>query len=193
MKKILFLWIGLVIFTGTAAKADHDSPMGSVGLLLYESQHLNQEVRYSSLAYHVKDAVARFSQDVDYLAECVRHNVSNILDHLDEPGCPSRCYSYLDRTRQSFYSVDRYLYDTYYDYPHVYHAYTDTKRALNAIDSSPDPGPSSVMCIAMDVGYEEHSGGHRAYGRSSYEAERASLYECQRYHSSCRIYRCEYH
>ncbi len=214
---------GVLVLAGVMALADHNSPSGSVGRLMYESQELTQVVRYVGLNYQVQQSVERFNYEVSRLADCVRYNGGGrlgsdrlnsnvgdhldnpvILDHLEDPGIPYSCRANLDMARRAFVSVDRYLSDTYYDFPQVYRAYMDTREALYSIQVGgfPNPGPfpgpgpvpgpgfQNVSCVATDAGWEEHGGGHVGYGRNVAEAQRTALMACQQFHGRCRIRQC---
>lgn len=211
------LFLGLMIVVGVVAKAGHNSPSGSVGRLFYETQELVQTVRYVGLNYNVQQAVNRFHQNVVRLADCVRFNSrigsrNNPFlegDHLDGPdfrdhnepsGVPYQCRPTLDMARQSFRPVDRYLNDTHYDYPQVYRSYIETREALFSLQLNNYPGPSpfpapspqpiQVSCVAVDMGWEEHGGGHLGYGFNVIQAQRSALGQCQRFHGRCRIQQC---
>ena len=214
------IWAGAMLMTGGMVKADHNSPSGSVNRLLYETQELVQTVRYVGLNYNVQQSVDRFNYDVYQLANCVRFNGGRGLrnsqltvgDHLDSPdirdhmegvGIPYQCRMNLDMTRRSFVPVERYLRDTYYDFPQVYRSYMETREALYSLQVGgfpgpmPGPGPSpypnplqQITCIAVDGGWEEHGGGHPGYGYDVYTAQRMAIQSCQRFHGRCRINQC---
>ena len=195
MKRTLLGLLAFVAaFAGYVAKADHTDG-GSVGYLLRESQELDQMVRYSYLKYEVKNTVARFSWDVQRLAEC-EQNVPRTMNRDHDGGCSESCRYQLDQVRRSFYPVERYLRDTYYDFPEVYRQFVSTKRALDAVSVNPGPGPGPVpgnqmvRCIAVDRGFEEHFGGHAAFGRGVYEAQNRAIMQCQQFHGKCRIQSC---
>lgn len=184
----------MAVLAWSVSYGDHNSPLGSVGLLMTEAEELNQVVQYSTLGYSVKQAVSNFSYSVQQLVDCVRSNGRPVVnDHLEDPFCPESCSRQLQSTRYSFRIAERSLYDTNWDYPEVYRAYVSVRRALNAITVSghnPGPGPQLISCVAVDNGWEEHFGGHVGYGRSIYDAQRAALMECQRVHGRCRIRSC---
>lgn len=208
----------ILLLGSLVVKADHNSPSGSVGRLQYEAQELAQAVRYFGLNYNVVQAVDRFNYDVSRLSQCVGmggramggRDLNNLAEHLENPmvrdhneqiGVPFQCRSYLDRVQRSFYPVERYLNDTYYDFPQLYRNYRETREALNAVQvgggfpgpgpgPSPFPGPANISCVAVDLGWEEHSGGHVGYGRSVGEAQRTALMACQQFHGRCRIREC---
>lgn len=52
-------------------------------------------------------------------------------------------------------------------------------------------GQRTFECTAADNGWEEHWGGHRALGRTQMAASRNALRECERFHGSCRVTRCQ--
>jgi len=215
------LGLVIVLLASSMVKADHTSPSGSVSRLMYEAQELARGVRYFGLNYNVVQAVDRFNYDVNRLGNCVQFGGrrsmlgerENTAGHIEAPivrdhsdprddfGIPYQCRSYLDMVRRSFYPVERYLSDTYYDYPQLYRNYREVREALYAIQVSgefpgpvpgpfPGPGPANVMCIAVDAGWEEHASSHVGYGRFIGEAQRAALMACQRFHGRCRIREC---
>ena len=51
--QIVLVVVGLMMWGAGAAKADHCSPSGSVGRLVYEAQELGQVVRYVGLNFQV--------------------------------------------------------------------------------------------------------------------------------------------
>jgi hypothetical protein len=48
-------------------------------------------------------------------------------------------------------------------------------------------------CIASDNGWEEHRGGHRGRGRSQNAAAWNAIRNCEQYHGTCSVDRCEYY
>lgn len=187
--RIYGLLIVLSLIAGAQLRADHNSPVGSVALLMAYTDDLERAVRYSSLNYNIQSSVYRFASDVDRLAECVRYG-GPFDDHTENPGVPQQCRYQLDYARSSFSVVSRYLWDTNYEYPQVYHAWEHSRGALNALYVIGGGGGGQISCVAVDNGWEEHYGGHVGYGRSRYEAERQALNECQRRHGRCRIQSC---
>lgn len=226
--KVLNLFVAALMFLAANANADHNSTIGSVDRLAYEAEQLFNTVQYHPLNYAVKDSVFRFSQDTRQLEQCSRQF------NPGHAGCSHNCRPYLDQVRRSFYQVDRYLIDTYYQFPQVYNQYNQTKVALDAVilGATPNPGPfpgpypqpnpypapnpypnpyphhphhphnpnpwpngpgnngRMFVCIAVDNGWEEHGGGHVAYGRFIQEAQRNALQQCQQVHGACRIQSC---
>ena len=113
------------IYTFAPALADHTNPNHPLDRLVMDTDRLEYQVWYSNLRYEVKSAVRNFAYDVDYFARCMDMYPQNPLypNH-------SVCRFEFDRVRYSFYSVDRYLYDTYYDYPQIYNSYRRVKDDL---------------------------------------------------------------
>lgn len=109
------------------ARADHEVPGGSIGRLHNDAHQLENVVRYSYLRYQVKQAVFRFVSDVSRLFVCTSGDEPR-NDHNDHIG--SGCSYALDNVGRSWYPVDRYLYDTYYDLPQVYYSYTRVRDDL---------------------------------------------------------------
>jgi len=179
--------------TSSVVRAGHGDPEGSTGLLEYEAEQLEQIVNSSYLNYNVKRSVIDFAGSVHRLIECVNYGTRRIFhDHSDEVGCPSQCTGELQYAQSAFAQVSRYLRDTQWDFPQVYNQWRRTHQVLRAISVSgpgPGPAPTNYRCTAVDRGWEEH-GGHQGFGRSLYEAQRAALGECQRYHGRCVIRSC---
>jgi hypothetical protein len=46
------------------------------------------------------------------------------------------------------------------------------------------------MCVAVDVGFEEHPRGHMGIGHNRHSAEQAAMGDCLRIHGRCRIREC---
>ncbi len=55
----------------------------------------------------------------------------------------------------------------------------------------PHPGGRGIVCSAVDVRWEEHSGGHRGVGIDQYSAQQAAMGDCLRHHYRCRITQCQ--
>ncbi len=115
------------------AYADHEK--GSSAALAFETRTLNDYVQNSSLRYNVKEAVYRFNYDVMNLVQCVRYQGVNSAtnDHTDKPGIPMACEYNFRIAQDSFRPVERYLYDTSFDYPGVYQAFLEVKYSLYSI------------------------------------------------------------
>ena len=132
VKKMHLAVLGLVF--AASAFADHTG--GSIDALVSASRNLNQTVNYSYLRYHVKSAVYGFSNEVEQLDRCADgrgFERPELMDHGTNDhtgGVPPQCQYQLNRVRASFSQVERYLYDTYYDFPQVYQAYQYTRSAL---------------------------------------------------------------
>ena len=84
--------------------------------------------------------------------------------------------------------MDRYLWDTQFEYPQVYFQYLEVKKSLALIQNEIQPGLYSCIAIAAD--WENHTGGHVGYGNDPYAAKRNALKECNRYHNWCQISSC---
>ncbi len=129
----------------TLALADHQGG-DPTDRLATEAQELNSIVSWSSLRYNVKMSVSSFTGAAQQLASCRDGNPNNepnsekvessepsshsIEDH---GGGGNNCSYQLLRTLSSFSPVDRYLSDTYYDYPQVYQQYLQVRDAVNAV------------------------------------------------------------
>lgn len=51
-------------------------------------------------------------------------------------------------------------------------------------------GRGSWECSARDAGWEEHRGGHKAFGRDRRTAEYQAISQCERLHGRCQIISC---
>lgn len=119
----------LVFLYGTLALADHTLPSGSLARLARDTYSLDSSVRYSSLRYEVKMAVSRFAYDVERFIRCTQNGPIT----RDHDLIPESCEYDLHQVQRSFYPVDRYLYDTYYDYPHVYRNYVSVRNDMRVL------------------------------------------------------------
>ncbi len=113
----------------TSALADHTLPSGSIARLKRDTYDLGRAVQYSTIAYQVKSAFSRFSYDVSRFISCVQQRPQE----RDHDLIPSSCEYDLDRLHSSWYPVERYLYDTNYDYPNVYYRYLSVRRDMQAL------------------------------------------------------------
>lgn len=155
MRKV-FLFLCTAMLFSITTQADHDDGDwddnyggGRVARLQRETHELQRVVSNSYLRYNVKQAVNEFAQQVRGLSRCsIRFdfNESRLNDsseNLKEVETPTPididvkpldhnedCQFQIRRVHQSWYEVDRYLYDTYYDYPRVYRQYQEVERAL---------------------------------------------------------------
>lgn len=129
VRNLLLVLIGVFTLYVNIGVADHTLPAGSFSKLGKDTNHLDYVVRYSTLRYDVKWAVSNFAYDVKRLLYCVKYaQVDRDHDLL-----PEKCEYDLHRVQYSFYPVDRYLYDTYYDYPNVYYAYLAVRKDLKKL------------------------------------------------------------
>lgn len=202
---------------------EHDSSYAA-RRLAQEARQLENVVRRSGLHYQVQEAANRFGNDAIVLADCLENNSFGGPDIgfpgiggpgiggpiIVGPGGPGLgggpiiipvprphgggCRFQMQRARQSFAVVERYLYDTAYSLPRVHRQYLITRDALRDVANvgpGPGPGQQAYQCTATDNGWEEHAGGHVAYGRNLQQAQRLAIAECQSVHGSCRIRRCD--
>ena len=158
MKSTLVLLLTLAAAFGAAsASAEHNpgypgnpgypAPGGSAVQQLYsEASRLNSQVQYSYLNTNVKVTVSRFANEVASLANGCRpwgvavESANDGSIDVEDHGNPSyppypggSCAYQRDRVLQSWSQVERYLYDTYYDFPAVYDQYLRTRSAVYAI------------------------------------------------------------
>jgi len=130
MKLLLVTLLGAMSLS-LPALADHDKDDFSA--LTSAASYLNSRVYNSSLSRRVKFSVSQFYNDISNLEYCAledetdEHLVeANFFDH-DRDDC-SRLIR--DAVR-SWHQVDRYLYDTDWDYPGVYRAYLEVNTRVN--------------------------------------------------------------
>lgn len=132
---------GTLLFTGSAVAnhdddnqgMDHRYPGGGGGNLSSAVSQLQNAVSYSSLAYHVQNAVNNFAQYAYRYQSCVNGGYS-VTDHRDGGGWDGggryRCDSYRQNMRYSFQQVSNYLYDTSWDHPQVYNAWRNVQYLM---------------------------------------------------------------
>jgi len=127
----LFLTLVVAGFLGFTAAgiADHELPGGTIRGLYNSAYQLQRSVQYSSLRYHVKNAVYRFANDVRQFVNCSNSG----LPTWEHDSVPERCEYIIGNLHQRWYEVDRYLYDTYYDYPSVYRDYRQVQRQMQQL------------------------------------------------------------
>ncbi len=125
----LMLSICFISVFSNLALADHTAPLGSINALLNDSRNLQYQVSYSTLRYTVKDALARFQYRVEQFGRCV----SVGRPTRDHDTIPESCEYSLRDVQREFYVVNRYLYDTYYDYPYIYNTYSRVQRDLQIL------------------------------------------------------------
>lgn len=120
------LVLAFLIGTTQIAHADHQVEGGLVTRLHSGAHQLDDLVRYSTLKYSVKRAVSQFQYEVSRFYQCVPQR-SNSRDHQM---IPDHCVSYFRYSKSSFAPVDRFLYDTNFDYPQIYRQYLTVKADL---------------------------------------------------------------
>ncbi len=128
MKSILLLV--MVFFIGMsplAAHAGHTVPDGSIDRLHQDAHNLNDRVQNSWLNYRVKRAVYTFTTEVSAFYKCVSSG-----PHWDHT-LPETCEHHFPRVWQTWYSVDRSLYDTSFDFPQVYNTYLRVRQDLQVL------------------------------------------------------------
>lgn len=128
MKATMTLMLLALGFQSVTARADHNAPLGSIRALHDQAHQLDNAVQYSYLSYRVKQVVSRLAYDVSRFYQCTGGNPAD--DHDLVPGT---CYGPLRSIQQSFYQVDRYLYDTGYDYPYIYQQYRRVGSLLRSV------------------------------------------------------------
>ncbi|MBF0312148.1 MAG: hypothetical protein HQK50_06620 [Oligoflexia bacterium] len=130
----------IALFSVNFSFADHNNPDGSfdeelAATLQNASEALNYQVQVSSLRVPVKASVAKFASEVSRLRYC------SLLTPSDDPIRPNliiqpfdhnsdNCEYTLQKIRSAWMPVERYLYDTYYDYPHIYQRYLQVRQSL---------------------------------------------------------------
>jgi len=129
MKRVTILLIAIAL--SGVSFADHTVPGGTCHRLYQDTARLEQNVRYSSLRWNVKDAVFRFYYAVERFTRCVGpHREGETRDH---DTIPESCEWAMRDLHSTWYPVDRYLWDTYYDYPYVYQSYTRVRDDMRYI------------------------------------------------------------
>ena len=126
----------LIAFSASPAFANHEGG----GSLQGAAAELNEQVQCSSLRYQVKYAVNFFAQQAArYSAYCgetmgmtqpMNHEGEGIIQPLDHNGGGANCRYELRNVLRSWSLVERYLYDTNYDYPNIYNSYLETRAAV---------------------------------------------------------------
>ena len=146
-----FLVLLVAIAWTPIALADHpdDPPRGGGAMALYNaSENLERTVRWSGISWRVVSAVNYFGSNVHRFYQCSRFGDGDLepnevvmdqpeerivdqpdFEHPDEGNCRSQ----MNSVQGAWYQVDRYLYDTNWDYPQVYRAYMRVRRALNRV------------------------------------------------------------
>lgn len=122
--------IGLLFAMSGVAMADHNDG-GRYDNVRDRAYELNQVVQWSGLRWHVREAVSRLVQstsqlDDRYIAPIQPASVHR-FDHNEGGGSNSYV---IQQIRSEWYQVERYLYDTNYDYPQVYQSYRRLRHAL---------------------------------------------------------------
>ena len=105
------------------AQADHTLPSGTMNRLYQDTRNLYKSVMYSPLHNGVKQSVYYFRRDVENLMRCMQGPHDSATEKRDHDLLPEYCEHYLDSVHYSWYQVDRYLWDTNFDYPQVYYYY----------------------------------------------------------------------
>jgi hypothetical protein len=104
------------------ASAHHEGD--PIGALIDQTSALNLAVQQSWLSPNVKSAVQHFAGDINLIEGC-EMLPSPVSDHQG----PS-CRDEVQHVQAAWYRVQRYLYDTNFDFPHVYQHYLNTQYAV---------------------------------------------------------------
>ena len=116
---------------GSTAFADHQQPgQGQFGGVVTEAGELNNVVQWSNLRPNVKQTVARFANTAAQLGYCGDAPLAPVSVELFDHGGGAGCANLVNQLRWQWNQVERYLYDTGYDYPQVYQSYLNTRAAL---------------------------------------------------------------
>ncbi|MEK6705114.1 MAG: hypothetical protein AABZ06_04950 [Bdellovibrionota bacterium] len=139
---IICLLIMLPVWPLVIAYADHGDADPS-SRLRAEARELNEIVQQSWLRYQVKASVQRFATQAEKAGLCaggsgglpgepgdniLGNESSEIIKPLDHSD--GNCIYEIQMLRNVWVDVERYLYDTTYDFPHVYRQYVQTRQAL---------------------------------------------------------------
>jgi hypothetical protein len=112
------------------ARAHHNGD--PIGQLLEEAAQLNAIVQQSYLSPNVQDAVEHFVGDISLIEDC-EMNPAPVPGFQGYPA--QSCRGEVQHVLGAWNRVQRYLYDTTYDFPQVYQQYRNTQFALrNAIN-----------------------------------------------------------
>lgn len=123
----------LAILMAGVSFADHTVPDHVLHGLSHDSRQLESAVRYSTLRWQVKQSVFQFSYAVQRFMRCINYHFrGNVAGHRDHT-IPGNCEYAMREVRQTWYPVDRYLWDTYYDYPYVYQAYLKVREDVRQL------------------------------------------------------------
>lgn len=132
VKMFKMAMVGLMFAMSGVAMADHNDG-GRYGNVRNRAYELNQVVQWSGLRWNVQNAVSRLAQSTSQLddrfmvpTQPMQPASLNRFDHNDGG---SNNYV-IQQIRSEWYEVERYLYDTNYDYPQVYRAYRNLRHAL---------------------------------------------------------------
>jgi hypothetical protein len=147
----LMVLVGLSVLISmplVSVYADHNGPGGGLAdRLSNDARRLSGMVNYSYMRYPVKAAVSQFSMEMERFENCSDRSLSNFtadqsmgrmeamghLGSMDHNGGDRGCYYELQNVKQSWYRVDRYLSDTYYDYPGIYQLYVQIRNDLSML------------------------------------------------------------
>jgi hypothetical protein len=127
--KLTVMFLTAVMGLPAPLLADHSGGTAGVARLHNAVHQLDNHVRYSYLSPQVKQSVRRLVQEASMYYNCVNRSPSPFGEH--EPG--RSCEYNEQRMLQVWYSVDRFLYDTYYDFPQVYRAYEQARYEIEQI------------------------------------------------------------
>lgn len=128
MRSVLLAIALAVSSIGSVAIADHTLPAGSLARLQRDTYDLDRSVQYSTISYNVKRAVSRFAYDVNRFVACTGQR-----EQRDHDLIPEHCEYVLDQVHYSWYPVERYLYDTNYDYPYIYYRYLNVRSDMHQL------------------------------------------------------------
>ena len=142
MSKRVNAFFGIVLtasmfLVGGVAFADHNHGQEGYSRVINEVSNLNNLVQSSWLQSGIKQTVSRFHASVHQLDMCGGNQFQfnpafELIAPMDHGGDSGGydCQNLINRLRWQWREVDRYLYDTNYDFPNVHQAYHETKDAL---------------------------------------------------------------
>ena len=128
--KLVLTFLTILLASPASLIADHTGGSAGVARLLNTANQLQYQVNCSYLRPQVKQSVYRLVQEVNMYYNCAVRTPGLWDDH--NPGTYS-CEYNEQRVLQVWYSVDRFLSDTYYDFPQVYQAYQQMRYEIEQL------------------------------------------------------------
>ena len=193
MKKSFLFAVALIISAGAEAGPALNVAQNltqTLRTLSQQSDQVAQRARFNG-NYQRARKFTRLSNASSDLARGVRFNVVRPLRNHNR----RRAKMGMQSLRSEFRHLNQIVSNIYRVPPRVQDTLQrktrQAQRLRSILNQGGGHGPGGLIkCTAVDNGWEEHFGGHSAYGRTIYEAQRAAIRSCERVHGSCRISRC---